>query len=69
MYQIADGVLRAFIDLNAHNKYDIKHTDGRNSILFVENFDTITGEPPELLKKTAAEEVESFRKKRELERT
>lgn len=64
--KVADGVVRAFIELTPDSKYDVSPKG--NGTLFVESYNPVTGDTLEKLKAAETEKVNAYRAKRERER-
>lgn len=64
--KVADGVVRAFIELTPESKYDVSAKG--NGTLFVESYAPVTGGALDACIKEERKKVEEYRAKREKER-
>lgn len=64
--KVADGVVRAFIELTPESKYDVSSKG--NGTIYVEGYNPVTGTALDACVKAEQKKVEEYRAKREKER-
>lgn len=66
VYEVADGVKRAFIELTKENKFDI--VEGGRAVIFVENYNELSAEALTAAVNAEKKKIETYRQKREQDR-
>lgn len=66
VHKVADGVLRAFVDLTADSKFDISPKG--NGTIFVETYNPVVADALESAIAAEKVKIDKFREKREKER-
>lgn len=66
VYEVADGVKRAFIELTEENKFDI--VEGERAVIFIENYKKLSAEALTAAGNAEKKKIETYRQKREQDR-
>lgn len=66
IYEVADGIKRAFIELTKENKFDI--VEGEKAVIFVEDYKQLSAEALTAAGNAEKKKIETYRQKREQDR-